>query len=170
MKRVAFVLLPVILAGCGTDVSGPGASLFSCLYSAGSSLDLGEVLQVAGQDNQGVCISDGDNGQFLYIPFYGRAGGDDSDNELPLAIRGIGFGGGGGSSALYDRGRPVLLPGDPSPSESGLAARIRRGEATLDWAFHDELRRREVRELGPRIRPGPAETAVQATPLSLIHI
>jgi hypothetical protein len=163
MKRAAFLLIPALLTGCGTDVAGPGGSLFTCLYSAGSALEQGEVLQVTGAANQGLCLADGPAGEFLYIPFFARASpGEDSDVELPIQINGVGFATASDPAPGRALSTPLVLPGGSEPS--GVAARVRSGELAIDWAFHDALRRREIRELGPRIRPsrGGPDTGVGA--------
>ncbi len=166
MKRAALALIPILLTACGTDVSGPGASLFSCLYAAGSALEQGEVLQVAGEGNQGLCLADGPAGEYLYVPFFARAAprNEDTEIELPILIHAVGFDGAESSASLHGHA-PVVLP-DPGlgPEPGSVAARLRRGELAIDWAFHDRLRSREIRELEPKIRPGRAAAGAAGAP------
>ncbi|HUG41735.1 MAG TPA: hypothetical protein VMM12_14695 [Longimicrobiales bacterium] len=135
----------LLLAGCGTDVAGPAASLFSCLLAEPVQLDVGEVVQVAGAANRGLCLeAGGAAAEFVYIPFHG-----DAKDAGPLRIEVSGAG-------------VDAVDGPPSPSpvrpEPPLAVTLRgtppRPPVLLDLEFHRRLRERERRELEPRLRTG----------------
>ena len=146
MKR----LLPALAAllattACGTDVAGPSSSLLSCVFGEPVQLAAGDVLKVAGPGNQGVCLAGSPTSEFLYIPFYANA---DTSDELSLELTGAGIDEALAASASV-RAPAVLLDSE--------APRLR-----IDHSVHDRLRRRERRELEPKIRsgaPGLAQAA-----------
>jgi hypothetical protein len=140
MKRASPILVAVVLAGCGTDVTGPSSSLLACVFGQAMSPSAGQVIQVRGPDNQGVCLNGGTGAEFVFIPFNGASG---DGNALNLELTGAG----------------VSDPGTLGLGRTGLGPRISLGAArqpgyVMDRAFHHRLRRSEVEELEPRIRPG----------------
>lgn len=150
------LLLSALLAGCGTDVSGPSPSLFSCVLSAATILETGEVLQVRGAGNQGVCLAgDGEVAEFVYIPFFAsNPPASDERTQLTVGLTGAGF------QPVAGPPTPARMGPDPASLRTvrlGPAAADRGtpgSELRQDLAFHDRLRRQEVEELGRRIRSG----------------
>ena len=154
-------LLPcvVLLAGCGTDVSGPAPSLFTCLLAEPSHLDAGDVAQVAGPGNRGICLEGGDEGaEFLYIPFLARAGGG-SDDRLAVAVSGIGVVPTAGSTASPT---PPGVGLRAEPSLPGAATPVHIPQERVDLRFHAALRAQERGELGRKLRPGSAAPPLAA--------
>ena len=137
MKRIFPVLLTAALAGCGSDVSGPSASLLSCVFGAPVTTAPGQVVQVRGSEHQTVCLAGEESAEFLYVPFFASA---DTSADLSIGVTGAGL---TGTVALDGMG---LEPGS-------LNAAV-RSRLSPDTEFHHRLRQREIRELGPRIRPG----------------
>lgn len=139
----ALPVLALALSACGTDVSGPSATLLSCLFAEPRALDVGEVLQVRGEDSRSVCLSADTEADYLFIPFFAMAAPADEGTEVSLAVE---ITGGGFTDPVASAGEPAgdLLRG-PFPDR-----------LEPDHAFHQRLREREIAELGPRIRgPGP---------------
>ncbi|MGK7313544.1 MAG: hypothetical protein ACN0LA_15105 [Candidatus Longimicrobiales bacterium M2_2A_002] len=135
MKRFLPVLMTAVLAGCGTDVTGPAPSLISCVFGEPITAEVGEVVQVRGAEHQTSCLAGDGASEFLYIPFYATA---DTSAQLALGITGAG------------------LAGSVAVEQVGLAAAARdalRPRFSLDAGFHNRLRQREIRELEPLIRP-----------------
>ncbi|MFW5947806.1 MAG: hypothetical protein ACOCUW_04880, partial [Gemmatimonadota bacterium] len=140
MKRASPILLLLALAGCGTDVSGPSSSLLTCVFSDPVATAAGEVVQVAGDRVQGVCL-DGDAGaDFVYIPFFASP---ESGTEVALDVTGAGM----AEIGTVARSRATAAP---APM---LGDRVDRSRPLPDRRFHDRLRAREIRELEPRIKP-----------------
>ncbi len=171
MKRT-LLLAPLLLWGCGTDVNGPAGTLLSCVYGDGAPLNVAEVRQLSGPENQTLCLDSGgaSTAEFLYIPFFGtRAPGDDDASvSLPLDLEITGSTG-GPSSALAEPGGPLLAgvreSGSPGGLEGGIGGRLALGGVAgeqwiPDTGFEAWLRRREIRELTPRIRGGAAGALV----------
>ncbi|MFW6205872.1 MAG: hypothetical protein ACOC5I_01405 [Gemmatimonadota bacterium] len=150
LLRTAPAVLAVVLAGCGTDVSGPSASLLSCVFTDPVATEVGQVMQVGGAEVQEVCLAGGVGADMVYIPFFAV---EDEDRELALEVTGAGVvSTGSASSSRLEPGAVALSRG------SGPAQRY-----TVDRTFHDRLRQREIRELEPRIRAGsPAPGLEQA--------
>lgn len=141
MKRVSPILIALVLAGCGTDVTGPSSSLLACVFGQALAPSAGQVIQVRGPDNRGVCLNGGTGAEFVYIPFNGASG---AGNALDLDLTGAGF----SDPNALGLGRTGLLP----PISLGAVAGQPR--YVIDYAFHERLRRSEIEELAPRIRPG----------------
>lgn len=141
MKPLQLLIVVPMLAACGTDVSGPSASLLSCVFGEGTTLSVGQVLQVRGAGNQSLCLSAGEGTEdFVFIPFYATAAPEDENGgaTVEVAITGGGF-------------EPVVAAsGDSQPAWFSLGPARRR--PVPDAAFHRRLREREIRELEPRIR------------------
>ncbi|NIP82708.1 MAG: hypothetical protein GWM90_27205, partial [Gemmatimonadetes bacterium] len=144
MKRYllvpALIILP--LAGCGTDVTSPSATFFSCTFSDPTRPGVGDVLHVSGEEHWDVCLSNDVAAEYVYVPFYAT---EDTLAELSLALTGAGI---GGVQAGVSSGLGAAQP---------LFSVRQRSESRRD--FHGRLRLREIRELEPRIRAAPA-TAV----------
>ncbi len=151
MSAKLLIPITVLVAACGTDVSGPSASLFSCLLDSPALLEPGAVVQVSGRGNQGLCLAAGGEApaEFIYIPFFAATSPDDGSLELDVDLSGAGF-------------RMVAGPPNPSvrPALRGWSGSLAHGGAQPirglddDGGFHHALRTREVRELGPLMRPG----------------
>ena len=135
--------MTAVLAGCGTDVTGPASSLMSCVFGDPITAEVGEVVQVRGAEHQTVCLAGDGASEFLYIPFFATA---DTSDDLTLGITGAGL---AGSVALEGVGLTA-----------GSTRNAIRSQFTLDAGFHDRLRQREIRELQPLIRPGGAAPPV----------
>jgi hypothetical protein len=171
MNRILSLLLVLALSGCGTDVAGPAGALLSCGLGSPASIAVGGALQVQGEANHDVCLTSAPdvNGSFIFVPFYGARPADDDEprRRIDLEISATGTTGAGvvslAGAATAPTGAPVLL---------GAADALRSPGARPyrpDREFHDRLRRREIAELEPRIRPGatgtggaPAQSAVTA--------
>lgn len=164
MNRLFPILLLSGLAACGTDVSGPSAALFSCAFDAPSTLSVGEVIQTRGQENT-LCIgaSGAEPADFAYIPFFGAtppADDDESDVSLAFELQALGAGVRPASASASthpplphdSQDRVVLLEGAAGPGGAVAPG----GSPARDTEFHDWLRRREIEELTPLIRPGPS--------------
>ncbi len=162
--------LPLLLllgaAACGTDVSGPPATLVSCVFADPTRLEPGGVLQVRGEGHRDVCLTPGDEGAglFLYVPFYASPApsGDTPAPRLQLDIRTAGTTAVTGSALPAPAREPVLLGAERVP-----------GWRPIDQGFDTRLRLREIRELQPLIHtagtapaaPGGSATGpVAATP------
>ena len=149
-----------LLAACGTDVSGPAASLFSCLLSDAARMDVGEVVQVAGAGNRGLCLEGGaDGAEFVYIPFHAAAGEPVKASPLRLEISGAGL--------------AAEVLGPPSPSPGAAAQRLPLSDPhappglSENVPFHHRLRAEERGRMTERLRPAPAASvpfAVAAVP------
>ena len=138
------------LTGCGTDVAGPAGPLLSCVFAEPISSGVGEVVHVRGQASRSVCIApvNGRRGEFVYIPFFGTPAPDDdvADSRITLEIELLGGNAPESLGQSFEAGiGPVLLRG------AGDAASPRY---VRDHRFHDWLRRREIQELTPLLRPG----------------
>jgi hypothetical protein len=149
MKRASPILLALILAACGTDVTGPSSSLFACVFGDAVAMSPGEARQVEGAGNQGVCLSGSASTEFVYIPFYAAT---DSVDPLSLDVTGAGV-------ADQVGALPDMIGLEPPVAALGAAVERRR-PLSWDYAFHDRLRRREAEELEPLIRAGPVAAAV----------
>lgn len=147
MKRLSPVLVALVLAGCGTDVTGPSASLFSCVFGEPRTTSTGEVVQVQGAENQGVCLAGDATSEYVYVPFYAAG---DSGADLTFRMTGAGLG-----NAAVASARTTLEPGAFLGSVQEAPRFVR------DYTVHDEVRRREARELGRLIRPGAPETSLR---------
>lgn len=149
MKRASPLLIAAVLAGCGTDVSGPSSSLLACVFGEAAAVDAGGVLQVRGEGNRSICI-DGDGGSgFVYVPFFGTRAPDEDDPEVSISVELTG--GGFEPPTLASTG----VTGAVTLGPPGSSAASRVGWPGEE-AFHRRLREREIAELEPRIRPGPA--------------
>jgi hypothetical protein len=137
----------LVLAGCGTDVSGPSAALFSCVFTEPQSLAVGEVVRFGGSGNGPVCLTTSDSeALFAYIPFLAAEGSTGPDaSPLLLAVDLL-----GGGVAPAD----FLAALAPGPAASTLPAS--QPELRPDHEFHRRLREREILELEPKIRRAPA--------------
>jgi hypothetical protein len=166
MKRT-LLLAPLLLWGCGTDVNGPAGTLLSCVYGDGTTLEVAEVRQFRGSENQTLCIDAGAPGitEFLYIPFFGARAPEDDDASLslPLDLELTGAAA-GSSSALAEPGAPLFASvagsgaADAAAGGRGRALGPVGGKPSLpDTRFEAWLRQREIRELTPRIRAGAAD-------------
>lgn len=160
MKR-SLLLLPVLLWGCGTDVSGPAAALLTCVYGVGASMDPAEVVQAQGADSQTVCLTpDGaDLSEYVYIPFFGTAAPEDDEAEVTLDLE-LEVTGSWEEAAAASRAtaRHGTRPVGPLLMRDGGGAEVDALETpwTADHRFHDWLRQKEISELTPRIRGGAA--------------
>ena len=140
----------ILAAGaCGTDVTGPSASVLSCVFGEARAVDVGDVLQVRGEGHWDLCLQTPEPAEYLYVPFYAST---DTTGKLPVSLTGAGLASqaGTGGSGL-----------DPAVLSSAL-----RPAQTFDGGFHAELRRREIRELEPRIRPGAPSSDVALDPVA----
>lgn len=154
MRRTLVVIATALAAGCGTDVSGPASSLYSCVFLDPASVGVGEAIPFQGAGNRSLCLtpSDGD-GAFVYIPFYGAAPSDPDQADLALGVEVLG----GGLTAPPSSSAPAGGFADAvrlaDPADPAGAARpvlpLRR-----DVEAHRRLREREIAELGPKIRAG----------------
>lgn len=143
MKRSLSLLCPLLLAGCGTDVSGPGASLFSCLLAAPTALEAGEVVQVGGAGNRGLCLDGADGAaEFVYIPFHAA---DAARDPVDLRVTGLGVVPSGGNGVAAS-GAVVALRGAPAP--------VRR---PADDPVHRWLRSQERGELAALLGSGRSD-------------
>lgn len=161
MKR-SLLLLPVLVWGCGTDVSGPAAALLTCVYGAGASMDPAEVVQAQGADSQTVCLSpDGaDLSEYVYIPFFGTPAPEDDEAEVTLDLE-LEVTGSWEEAAAVSRAtaRHGARPAGPLLMRGGggdEAVDALEPAWTPDHRFHDWLRGKEISELTPRIRGGAA--------------
>ncbi len=167
--RVAPLLL-MAAAACGTDVSGPPATLVSCVFADPTQLATGQVLQVRGEGHRDVCLTTGDGpGVFLYVPFNASPAPDGEKPAPRLALD------------LQTAGAiPVNDSLLPAPVPGGILLGAARAEPwrRRDADFDARLRQREIRELEPLIHPrgftaatdrggqGPAESAAMTPPLA----
>ncbi len=165
MKRT-LLLAPLLLWGCGTDVNGPAGTLLSCVYGDGATLDVAEVRALRGAENQTQCIDAGvaSTTEFVYIPFFGaKAPEDDAASlSLPLDLEITGSAA-GSSAALAQPGGPLLGRADDGGVPGGSASEVAfegapSGQWIRDPGFEAWLRRREIRDLTPRIRRSEAGT------------
>lgn len=144
MRKPTLVVAAVFLSGCGTDVSGPAPSLFSCLLAEPALLEAGEVRQVSGAGNRGLCVGGGDGVEFVYIPFH-AADADEDSVELEVEVTGAGF----------DDVTGPPSPAPPAPSLIALRdaapAPVARGADPL----HGWLRAWERTEGNRRLRASP---------------
>jgi hypothetical protein len=161
MKRKLLIMATALLAGCGTDVSGPASSLYSCLFLEPSALGVGEAVTFQGVGNRSLCLTATDeNAAFVYVPFYGLApNGGAVEPTLTLGVEVLGAGVTGTSVS----GAPAAEPG---PVGGFLEVPVSPGEGRVlarDVDAHRLLRERELAELGPKIRSGaPADPLPRA--------
>jgi hypothetical protein len=155
MRRTLVLSATALSVGCGTDVSGPASSLYSCVFLDPASVGVGEAIPFEGAGNRSLCLtpSDGD-AAFVYIPFY-SAPSDPDQPDLTIGVEVLGA----GLTAPPSSGAPggfadALILADPSGA-TRPAPPLRR-----DVEAHRLLREREIAELGPKIRAG-----VSAEPL-----
>lgn len=150
MNRAIPVLAALALSACGTDVTGPSSSLISCVFGRSTSLAAGEVMHVAGDGNQSVCLAGNGGSEYVYIPFFAARSPDPDDPEVSISVEvtGAGFGpvGPASTSPLVSRDA-FLISGT-----GGGGARLQRDQAFDRW-----LREREIAELEPKIRPAGTE-------------
>ncbi len=150
MKRITPFLAVLALAGCGTDVTGPSSSLLSCVFGEAVTPSPGQVLQFQGVANQGVCLDGGPGAEFVYVPFNAATA------TVSLDLTGAGF----ADAGLIGQSRAGLVP------RISLGAAAQASRYVMDYEFHDRLRRSEITELEPRIRPGPVTARAAAPPLA----
>ena len=166
-RMAAWAAMVAGLAGaCGTDVSGPGQALFECAYGGGTALEVGESVQLRGAENEALCLTaTAAPGDFLvYIPFFAAPPADD-ENRATLDLELVG----GGlepspenttAPARVAHRVPMLLraAGVGGTADAGMGANVNGAAASprpvRGHDFHDALRQREIRELGPRLRGG----------------
>ena len=136
------LLLFLSLAGCGTDVTGPSASLFSCMLTAPVGFEAGDVARVSGAGNRGLCLEGEAGAEFLYIPFHGA----DADRpRLTVQVSGAGIVTAEAGAAIAPvADGPIALRGAPAPA------------GPVRDPLHALLRRSERGELARRLRPGAA--------------
>lgn len=151
MRRGLLVLATALTAGCGTDVSGPSSSLYSCLFLDPMAMGVGEAITFQGAGNRSLCLTTADvDASFVYIPFYGQAESDGDQAALTIGVEVLG----GGLTDPPSSGAPAAVGTDaPLLTDRSAAARaiapLRR-----DVEAHRRLREREIAELGPKIRAG----------------
>ncbi|MFO7892446.1 MAG: hypothetical protein R6U63_01825 [Longimicrobiales bacterium] len=150
MTRIFPALIAVVLAGCGTDVTGPSSSLLSCVFGDPVHSEVGEVLQVRGTGHDAMCLAGDGSTEYLYVPFWATA---DTSRQLNLGLTGAGV---GDVADAADFGVVSIDVADPTLALFDRRRRVR------DYAFHDRLRAREIEELGPMIRAGAAPAAALA--------
>jgi hypothetical protein len=148
MKRAIPVLAALALSACGTDVSGPSSSLISCAFGKTATLEVGEVLHVAGDGNQAVCLAGGGGSDYVYIPFFAIRSPEPDDPEVSISVEVSGGGFEPASASTRLAGQNIALQ-----------ALTGTGRTRVPWdrEFHRRLREREIRELEWRIRPAPAD-------------
>jgi hypothetical protein len=138
--RNVFPILLLSAAGCDGEPTTPGLeSSVSALFRNPARLEVGEVLTVTAAEAQTLILAGGANGaEYLYVPFNAS---EAATGFLNLEVRG---------------GNVVPPTGPPNPDRApGLAALAGIAPGTdpqPDWAFHERLREREVRELAPLVR------------------
>ena len=142
MKRSFLLFVALVPAGCGTDVSGPSASLLPCLFGDPLRPAVGQAIQVRGAEHQSVCLEADGSARYVYVPFYALA---DSSSRLEVGLTGAG---------LSARTGVETVGVGP-----GAAVGSRWPQWTLDHEFHARLRAREIAELEPKIRPGAPASA-----------
>ena len=148
MKRILLPTL-LVLAGCGTDVAGPSATLLSCVYGDPVAPVVGGVHQVRGTEHQNVCVAGEGGAEYLYVPFFATP---DTSRELSVEVTGAGV-------------AATVGTGDVSAAviEPGLALDGRR-RYVRSYALHDRIRQREIDELQSKIRPGAVAPAMADAP------
>jgi hypothetical protein len=152
MRRNLLVIATCVLAGCGTDVSGPSSSLYSCVFLDPAALRVGEAIAFQGVGNRSLCLTTSDDGAaFVYVPFYGRArNGGAAEPPLTIGVEVLGA----GVSSTSVSGAP---PEGPDPVGGLFDPWGPPGEARAlapDVDAHRRLREREQAELGPKILSG----------------
>lgn len=147
MGSMRRLLLPalVLLAGCGTDVAGPSSTLLSCVFGDPAQPAVGEAIQVRGPGHSSVCLEGDPGAEFLYVPVFATV---DTSRKLDLSLTGAGVADGLGSGGVSAAGIGRV------PALDGPVALDRRPDRVISYALDNELRRRAIRELGPKIRPG----------------
>jgi hypothetical protein len=154
MRRIPLLATALVLTACGTDVSGPSASLFSCVLGEGRATAVGEVVTVSGAAHQSLCLTAGDTTTvFAYVPFYALAStsqGDQSQVRLAVDVLGAGV---MDASVTVD---PVAgLPGLVAAQDRWLDHDATPGPRP-GGDLHRQIREREIAELEPLIRRSPA--------------
>lgn len=153
-----------MLAGCGTDVSGPSSSLYGCVFGEPLSLAVGEAVSFEGTGHRALCLTAPDGpATFIYTPFFAAgAAADDGASRavIDIDVSGIGL---MSAAALGASPAGVMLPepGVRGPDDVESRPGLRRDEA-----FHHRLREREIAELEPRIRAAAAPQALPGPPMA----
>jgi hypothetical protein len=158
MRRITLLAGLVLLSGCGTDVSGPPASLFACVFGEAPALEVGGTVSFDGAGNRSLCLTapTGD-AAFAYIPFFASPPplSDETGASLSLSMLGAGTATG---------------PWAPAPSPA-VADQPGALPLSLGGDVHQRLREREIAELEPMIRstlPGGSAPAIPTAALPAV--
>jgi hypothetical protein len=134
MRRILMVGAALLVVACRGDES-TGPSVDSC----GSALAVGQVRLISGTDRNEVCVSGGAAGQeYTLIPFYAATS---ATSNVQLEAEGTGL------VAASGPPNPEKVPGETSPLMSVSSSRA----LVAGVPFEATLRRREIRELAPRM-------------------
>lgn len=140
--RALLLLATAVLVAC-SDADAPAAptptALFSCVYSDGISLGVGEALEGRPAEGSSACVKASPGGaEYLVVPFHAASSGA-SVLHVDIAAGGSARPGGGtaatAAAQAHGHGRPLMIPLEPE----------------RDWDFHLALREHEIRELTPLI-------------------
>ncbi|HEV2150608.1 MAG TPA: hypothetical protein VGR37_24635 [Longimicrobiaceae bacterium] len=138
------MLLAGVLAGCSDGPASPRVqTAVAGLFRPGAQLQVGEVLTVTGGEAQAISLEGGvDGSEYVLIPFNAS---DSSAKSLVIEITGgnVRASVGAASAAAWSAAAALAGLRGPEP----------------DWAFHQRLREREIRELTPLI---PAAREIRA--------
>jgi hypothetical protein len=152
-------LAVLVWAGCGTDVSGPSASLQACLVTDARDVPVGDAILFDGTGNRSVCLSAPETGAtYVYVPFRADPPPDEGGSRKGLAVRVLGAG------ITVPAGVVATPAGDAGPALFDPPG-LRLGHELHAW-----VRSRERKELGPLLAPQIDPGAPPREGAGLAHI
>ncbi|HEV2147363.1 MAG TPA: hypothetical protein VGR37_08160 [Longimicrobiaceae bacterium] len=167
MKARPLAVLALVAAAACSDAPGPvapegAASFLPCLFGAGSSLEVGEVLQFKGTAGEILCLEGGsDKAEFTLVPFYASSNG-----RARLRVSALG----GNVQTASEPGGSASRAPTGAPGEMRSPEELAAGDALhmrLRERMHREasaLRRTAPTGLRANVAAAPPEAAAQAVP------
>jgi hypothetical protein len=154
MRRILLPIAMLLLAACGTDVSGPSASLFGCVFGEPRALQVGEVATFNGAGNRSLCLSATEGASYVYVPFFAAPPPQSDESPVQLAVEVLGAGMSTAALGAEPIQPPIAFP--DAERRPGLEDALDGlPPLRLGGDIHRRLREREIAELGPKIRSAP---------------
>jgi len=144
----AFALLLLMSAGCSRGTTEPVVEPpATCTPQNTVQLNVGGALRLAGPEARTLCIAGQQGAEFVLVPAFATS---DSGRTLRARFEAE-------ATEPVTSGAPTSSPLGRSPTPESLhlgGAPLALEEGAHSSSFHDDLRRREARELSPRIVGG----------------